>query len=100
MQLISSLSNFSSINTQKNDSITSVLESSELNQDNCDQNLGKFIGHHDPFIHAYTQPVLRAYPRAYPEQPFPPKQLGREEVLRGAMNIFIDEEPIDSGATV
>jgi hypothetical protein len=39
------------------------------------------MGPHNPFQHAYLQPALRANPRARPEQPFPPNQLGREEVL-------------------
>jgi hypothetical protein len=45
--------------------------------------LGNRIGHLDPFKYAYLQPALRANPRAKPEQPFPPGQLGREEVLMG-----------------
>ena len=45
--------------------------------------LGTRIGHLDPFKYAYLQPALRANPRAKPEQPFPPGQLGREEVLMG-----------------
>jgi len=45
--------------------------------------LGTRIGHLDPFKYAYLQPALRANPRARPEQPFPPAQLGREEVLMG-----------------
>ena len=36
------------------------------------------IGNFDPFRKAYLQPALRANPRARPEQPFPPAQLGRE----------------------
>lgn len=36
------------------------------------------IGPHDPFQRAYVQPALRANPRARPEQPFPPNQLGRD----------------------
>ena len=35
----------------------------------------------DPFEHAYCQPALRANPRARPEQPFPPAQLGNNDVL-------------------
>jgi len=35
----------------------------------------------DPFLNAYRQPALRANPRARPEQPFPPGQLGREDVI-------------------
>lgn len=48
-----------------------------------DAQLGTRIGNLDPFKYAYLQPALRANPRARPEQPFPPSQLGREEVLMG-----------------
>ena len=41
--------------------------------------LGTRIGQYDPFENAYVQPSLRANPRARPEQPFPPAQLGRED---------------------
>jgi len=41
--------------------------------------LGARIGPFDPFENAYIQPALRANPRARPEQPFPPAQLGRED---------------------
>lgn len=34
----------------------------------------------DPFEHAYCQPALRANPRARPEQPFPPAQLGNNDI--------------------
>jgi hypothetical protein len=39
------------------------------------------IGGYDPYELAYMQPVLRANPRAKPEQPFPPAQLGSEQAL-------------------
>ena len=42
--------------------------------------LGTRIGPYDPFENAYVQPALRANPRARPEQPFPPAQLGREDL--------------------
>ena len=96
----SNLSNLPTIDKHKNDSMTSILKSSELDQDNYDHNLGKFIDHQDLFKSVYTQPVLRANPRDHPEQPFLPNQLVRKEVLRGAANILIDEELIGSGATV
>jgi len=35
----------------------------------------------DPFEHAYCQPSLRANPLARPEQPFPPSQLGKEDIF-------------------
>jgi Calcium-dependent channel, 7TM region, putative phosphate len=46
-----------------------------------DYDVEGMMGPHNPFQHAYLQPALRANPRARPEQPFPPNQLGREEVL-------------------
>jgi hypothetical protein len=62
---------------------------------------GALIGSHDPFKRAYTQPALRASPRARPEQPFPPNQLGREEfLLGGSGSIAMDDELSGSGATV
>jgi len=45
--------------------------------DSGDYEFGEF----DPFKNAYYQPALRANPRARPEQPFPPGQLGREDVF-------------------
>lgn len=67
----------------------------------------------DPFLDAYRQPALRANPRARPEQPFPPGQLGREEVLmnrnnrggrnptaNGANGGLFDERVGDAKATV
>ena len=45
---------------------------------------GRFIGRYDPFRKAYLQPALRANPKARPEQPFPPAQLGRENVFWGS----------------
>lgn len=41
---------------------------------------GTRIGPYDPFENAYVQPALRANPRARPEQPFPPAQLGRDDL--------------------
>jgi len=35
----------------------------------------------DSFLHAYRQPALRANLSTRPEQPFPPGQLGREDVI-------------------
>ena len=56
------------------------------NQDpyTVEQGLGAVIGKIDPFQHAFVQPALRAAPRARPEQPFPPAQLGREEKFLGS----------------
>lgn len=45
--------------------------------------LNTTIGSFDPFEFAYVQPALRASSRARPEQPFPPSQLGREEIFTG-----------------
>lgn len=85
---------------------TSIPESAEDNYYDQDHHLGTLIGPHDPFKRAYIQPALRANPRARPEQPFPPNQLGREEVLMGhaaAANnnaSVLDDEWSGSGATV
>lgn len=57
---------------------SSVPESGDFD---FDPNLGAKIGQYDLFEHSYLQPALRANPRARPEQPFPPAQLGREEML-------------------
>jgi hypothetical protein len=67
-----------------------------------DSELGTRIGGHDPYEQAYLQPALRANPRARPEQPFPPAQLGREEALFGRHPSVASEESdlLDSGATV
>lgn len=65
-----------------------------------DQNLGTRIGHVDPFKYAYIQPALRANPRAKPEQPFPPGQLGREEVLMGHGSSRTEDDYCHAGATV
>eukprot|EP00592_Proboscia_alata_P015609 CAMPEP_0194394914 /NCGR_PEP_ID=MMETSP0174-20130528/124122_1 /TAXON_ID=216777 /ORGANISM="Proboscia alata, Strain PI-D3" /LENGTH=740 /DNA_ID=CAMNT_0039190771 /DNA_START=1250 /DNA_END=3472 /DNA_ORIENTATION=- len=70
------------------------------------QKLGTFVGSVDPFEHAYVQPVLRANPRARPEQPFPPSQLGREEFFTGKHDGAISsaflttEQKLDQMATV
>eukprot|EP00550_Attheya_septentrionalis_P011715 CAMPEP_0198302568 /NCGR_PEP_ID=MMETSP1449-20131203/55697_1 /TAXON_ID=420275 /ORGANISM="Attheya septentrionalis, Strain CCMP2084" /LENGTH=1146 /DNA_ID=CAMNT_0044004955 /DNA_START=194 /DNA_END=3634 /DNA_ORIENTATION=- len=72
-----------------------------------DMNLGEVIGQHDPFEHAYLQPALRATPHARPEQPFPPAQLGREEVFMrqfrdkgSTAGVVNDSIACDGGATV
>ncbi len=45
----------------------------------------------DPFEHAYCQPALRANPRARPEQPFPPAQIGATDVsLEDPTNLNIN----------
>ena len=67
---------------------------------------GSTIGQIDPFEQAYLQPALRSHARARPEQPFPPAQLGREEVFLGKNSIgeslgVIGEEAVcDTSATV
>jgi hypothetical protein len=67
------------------------------------------IGGYDPFEKAFFQPALRANPRARPEHPFPPAQLGREDVLFGCKSSKnnnnsglpdVDDSMLDSGATV
>lgn len=74
-----------------------------------EESLGNLIGENDPFELAYVQPVIRASPHARPEQPFPPAQLGREEVLFGTTGAAIgstigtigeDTEVYDDSATV
>jgi hypothetical protein len=80
---------------------TSIPESEGVDYYDQDHHLGTLIGSHDPFKRAYIQPALRANPRARPEQPFPPNQLGREEVLMGHTNASVlDDEWSGSGATV
>ena len=74
-----------------------------------DESIGNLIGENDPFELAYVQPVIRASPHARPEQPFPPAQLGREEVLLSntvgstvgsAVGVVGEEEVFDDSATV
>ena len=70
-----------------------------------DSDLGTDIGGYDPFEHAYVQPALRANPRARPEQPFPPAQLGSEEALFGKVPPSSssgggDSDMLDASATV
>jgi len=76
-----------------------------------DYDLGTLVGGYDPFEQAYLQPALRANPRAKPEQPFPPAQLGREDILFGRTSSTtnnnnnsgltdVDDSMLDSGATV
>lgn len=64
------------------------------------------IGQVDPFEHAYIQPALRAHPRARPEQPFPPAQLGQEEFFLGknavgnSLGVIGEEAVFDASARV
>ena len=76
-------------------SVPDSTTTSEVEQDTFDQQLGSRIGSYDPFKHAYLQPALRANPRARPEQPFPPNQLGRTELPPQQ-----DELTHSAGATV
>jgi len=65
--------------------------------------LGTRIGAYDPFENAYIQPALRANPRARPEQPFPPAQLGREDLSSGGLGDGgpqVSSFVLDSGARV
>ena len=64
-----------------------------------ESDLGADVGGWDPFERAYMQPALRAHPRARPEQPFPPAQLGREDALFTA-SMDSESQYFDSGATV
>ena len=62
---------------------------------------GSSIGQHDPFQKAYLQPALRANPKARPEQPFPPAQLGSLAVDRtNGTNGSEDGSIQDGAATV
>jgi len=80
----------------------------KTNPSEDDESLGNLIGENDPFELAYVQPVIRASPHARPEQPFPPAQLGREEVLLGSgagnagstVGVIGEEEVYDDSATV
>ena len=77
---------------------------STINRDD-DESLGNLIGDSDPFEFAYVQPVIRAASNARPEQPFPPEQLGREEVLFGSnagstVGVIAEEPVYDESATV
>jgi hypothetical protein len=70
-----------------------------------DDSLGNLIGDSDPFEFAYVQPVIRATSHARPEQPFPPEQLGRQEVLFGSsagstVGLIGEEAVYDESATV
>lgn len=70
-----------------------------------EESLGGLIGDSDPFEFAYVQPVIRATSHARPEQPFPPEQLGREEVLFGSsagstVGLIGEEAVYDESATV
>jgi len=59
------------------------------------------LGDVDPFEDAYCQPALRANSRARPEQPFPPAQLGREELfLNRPILKTPDDASTDNKATV
>lgn len=61
---------------------------------------GRYVGRYDPFRKAYLQPALRANPRARPEQPFPPAQLGREETFFREGSDDSEHGVQDSQATV
>lgn len=85
------------------DNMTVVSDPETHITDMTETQLGRVIGLVDPFEHAYIQPALRATPRARPEQPFPPAQLGREEVLlqkqSNTHNVEVDQA-YDERATV
>eukprot|EP00559_Dactyliosolen_fragilissimus_P005578 CAMPEP_0184868220 /NCGR_PEP_ID=MMETSP0580-20130426/29605_1 /TAXON_ID=1118495 /ORGANISM="Dactyliosolen fragilissimus" /LENGTH=855 /DNA_ID=CAMNT_0027368977 /DNA_START=921 /DNA_END=3484 /DNA_ORIENTATION=+ len=72
------------------DQLSVAPDAEALGTDKTESQLGRIFGHVDPFELAYIQPALRATPRARPEQPFPPAQLGREEIL-------MQSKPMTSG---
>jgi hypothetical protein len=76
-----------------------------INNSQYTQQSGETIGQIDPFAQAYLQPALRAHARARPEQPFPPAQLGREEIFLGkntigSLGVIGEEAVYDTSATV
>ena len=95
-------------NDNRTHTTSSIPDSGAADYDSA---LGTTVGGYDPFDQAYLQPALRANPRARPEQPFPPAQLGREDVLFGPASTRsnknnnsglpgVDDSMLDSGATV
>jgi len=79
------------------------LDTTDGDDDDNDDNDDKYLlSNFDPYEHAYCQPALRASPLAKPEQPFPPGQLGKDDVLPGdGMNADrFEDNPIDDKATV
>lgn len=89
---------------QKEDNQSFPVPERTNTMDSSHESMGKVIGRFDPYEQAYLQPVLRANPRGRPEQPFPPSQLGREDVLFGTKTFsslgLADEVTTDDGATV
>jgi Calcium-dependent channel, 7TM region, putative phosphate/Late exocytosis, associated with Golgi transport/Cytosolic domain of 10TM putative phosphate transporter len=79
---------------------SSVPSTTTLDEDGPN---GSLIGRFDPFEKAYLQPVLRANPRARPEQPFPVAQLGPDDSFYrkgSADSTSTDESLNDRRATV
>jgi hypothetical protein len=86
---------------QRQDRSVSNMRGSPSTDETDDENQGMFVGRHDPFRKAYLQPALRANPRARPEQPFPPAQLGPEgSLLPDSVDDCKEGLFQDSGATV
>jgi hypothetical protein len=90
---------------QKTSFAQKTSQKNSTNDRGDDESLGNLIGDIDPFEYAYVQPVIRANPNARPEQPFPPAQLGREEVLLGTnagstVGVIGEESVYDESATV
>lgn len=79
------------------------LDSMDIDVNDDDDDDRYLLNNFDPFEHAYAQPALRATGVAKPEQPFPPGQLGREDVLYGEQSNVNGEENnplLDDKATV
>jgi hypothetical protein len=92
------------MNQQNANVAQKAKQTSALNNED-DDSLGNLIGDSDPFEFAYVQPVIRATSHARPEQPFPPEQLGRQEVLFGSsagstVGLIGEEAVYDESATV
>lgn len=74
-------------------------------EDYFDPTIGSIIGRQVLFEQTYVQPALRENLRACPKQPFPPKQLGRDEIFYGQFqmkvnsgSLVFDEDVLDSKA--
>jgi hypothetical protein len=79
------------VNDRRTQTTSSIPDTGMLDYDS---EMGTRVGGYDPFKEAYLQPALRANPRAKPEQPFPPAQLGREETFFGSSSAYAGEDDL------